>query len=30
MALKGVLAAVVPFGPFVLDRELAKLEQASS
>jgi integral membrane protein len=28
MALKGVIAAVVPFGPFLLDRDLARLHTA--
>lgn len=26
LALKGIVAAVVPFGPFVFDRKLRKLE----
>ena len=30
MALKGVIAAVVPFGPFILDRELARLDSEIS
>jgi integral membrane protein len=30
LALKGVIAAVVPFGPFVLDRQLADVGRAAT
>ena len=30
LALKGVVAAVIPFGPFVLDGALARLEATTS
>ena len=30
LAVKGVIAAIVPFGPFILDRELARLEATST